>query len=140
MNEDEENRHPLISIGKVLAAKVDVDFGNHFVEAGEAWSSGDWDGVTDAIEKASDVLDKYITTTTSKEMWQSIQQELEDISTIEGCCSVGPPASIPNWISIHESLQMEVTSPTQKEDIERSNSNEIFNQICDAIEKLIDSI
>jgi hypothetical protein len=137
-------------MGTIVAADIDKDLGHHFMEAGEAWSLGDWGGVTAALEQASTSLDKYITTlssaTPSEQMWRTIQQELEDISTIEGCSSVGPPASIPNWISIQESLRSVAkassiaTVTTGEDDHDDDKARETIHKLYQAVKELIDSI
>lgn len=114
-DDDDDNDHPLITIGRIFQARVDESAGRAVVRAGSAWLERDWDGVADALGEASKALSKQdkiggATTAPSddyalRRMWQVMAREFQDISTIEGCSSVGPPASLPNWMSIQEELR-----------------------------------
>eukprot|EP00539_Tryblionella_compressa_P007509 CAMPEP_0178774292 /NCGR_PEP_ID=MMETSP0744-20121128/23571_1 /TAXON_ID=913974 /ORGANISM="Nitzschia punctata, Strain CCMP561" /LENGTH=154 /DNA_ID=CAMNT_0020431173 /DNA_START=93 /DNA_END=556 /DNA_ORIENTATION=+ len=149
-NED-SSHHPLISVGNLLVDQLDESVGTAMIHAGEAWSSGDWEGVAESVERASiaAALDEYLSSDSDKNMttkeeilWQSIARELADMSTIEGCSSVGPPASIPNWISIQEYLMANIPADELNDsDEDRSHDESILlKSICNEIESLIDSI
>lgn len=110
---DQQQHHPLMEIAVLLADRVDQQICTRILHAGRAWLDKDWDGVTASLGEAADALTSYLeiqvgveeAPASTTKMWQVIAQELQDISTIEGCSSVGPPASIPNWLAIQEVLQ-----------------------------------
>lgn len=102
----DEGNH-LIAAGNYFKG-IDENVGKALCQAGIAWSS-DWSQVAEALEEASrafwDVLSKKNISPTLQSICRSVAQELEDISTIEGCSSIGPASSIPNWIAIHRYLE-----------------------------------
>jgi len=117
-NQDEEEQSTeakhLIAAGTHFKA-IDENVGNSMIRVGEAWNSittgnKEWSDVAEALEEVStafwDVLSKKGNIPpTLASICRSVAQELEDISTIEGCSSIGPATSIPNWIAIHGYLE-----------------------------------
>lgn len=86
--------------------------GTHLVAAGEAWTS-DWDAVRESMASASeafyDISDVFGSANIDESMplgtlFEQIGRELEDISSISGCCAVGPPCSSPNLLAVEEHL------------------------------------
>ena len=86
--------------------------GTHLVEAGESWTT-DWDSVRDSMESASqafyDISNVFGSANIDESMplgtlFENIGRELEDISSISGCTSVGPPCSVPNLLAVEEHL------------------------------------
>ena len=100
--EDDAIDHPLIDLGTVFL-DLDDTVGNHLIQAGQAWAANGWDGTTVPLAEASEALQDY-QDKNDPQLWRDIALELEDVGSIEGCSSVGPPASIPNWIAIQELL------------------------------------
>ena len=86
--------------------------GTHLVNAGTAWTT-DWDVVRDSMYSASQSfysisnvfgsanIDESLELGT---LFEQIGNELNDISNIGGCCSVGPPCSSPNLLAVEECL------------------------------------
>jgi hypothetical protein len=108
-NDDCDFDHPLCNIGRILQNRFDDSTGKTLSRSGSAWLAKDWDGVTVALGEASQTIFQYLRETSVSadaiRLWTVIAEELEDISTIEGCSSMGPPASIPNWVSIQSTLR-----------------------------------
>ena len=86
--------------------------GTHLVSAGRHWSS-DWDSVRESMYFASrafySISDVFGCSQIDESMplgdlFERIGRELEDISSIGGCCAVGPPCSTPNLLAIEENL------------------------------------
>lgn len=86
--------------------------GTHLVDAGTAWTD-DWDVVRDSMYSASQSfysisnvfgsanIDESLELGT---LFEQIGNQLEDISNIGGCASVGPPCSSPNLLAVEEYL------------------------------------
>jgi hypothetical protein len=134
-------RHPLTNIGAILQDKLDDHVGAAFAQSGSAWLEKDWEGVTVALEEASLAISQHIRDTTSLSAdailpWPLIAQELKDISTIEGCSSVGPPASIPNWLSIQAMLRSFAASDSQSS----IKQDDWVEKVAIEIDRLVDSI
>ena len=123
---------------------IDENVGNALCQAGIAWSS-DWSQVAEALEEAStafwDVLSKKNISPTLQTICRSVAQELEDISTIEGCSSIGPASSIPNWIAIHGYLEEAAAAYEESRDQEEKDQAiyEILTKTSREIEKLIEA-
>ena len=86
--------------------------GTHLVSAGRHWSS-DWDVVRESMYSASrafySISDVFGSSQIDESMplgdlFERIGRELEDISSIGGCCAVGPPCSSPNLLAVEETL------------------------------------
>ena len=86
--------------------------GTHLVEAGESWTT-DWDSVRESMGSASqafyDISNVFGSANIDESMplgtlFENIGRELEDISSISGCTSVGPPCSVPNLLAVEEHL------------------------------------
>ena len=86
--------------------------GTHLVEAGESWTT-DWDSVRNSMASASqafyDISNVFGSANIDESMplgtlFENIGRELEDISSISGCTSVGPPCSVPNLLAVEEHL------------------------------------
>jgi len=86
--------------------------GTHLVHAGEYWSS-DWSVVQESMLLASqsfyDISNVFGSANIDESLplgtlFENISHELKDISNISGCCSVGPPCSVPNLLAIKEHL------------------------------------
>lgn len=86
--------------------------GTHLVHAGEYWSS-DWSVVQESMLLASqsfyDISNVFGSANIDESLplgtlFENISHELKDISNISGCCSVGPPCSVPNLLAIQEHL------------------------------------
>jgi hypothetical protein len=137
-DENDGADHPLNAIGSIFQEELDDEsVGKNFQQAGLAWADKDWGGVTDSLGQAAVALSDYAektpaaaSTDTPPLLWQRIAQELQDISTIEGCSSVGPPASIPNWVAIQEELRSSIGD----------NELEWANSVNEEIDRLLDSI
>ena len=97
---DEGGANGLVRAGELLS-NVNENAGDALIRAGQAWSV-DWNDVTVALEDASQV---FYTMKDDNLLYESIAQELEDASTIEGCISIGPPSSAPNLIAIQDHLE-----------------------------------
>jgi hypothetical protein len=141
--ENQENdSHPLVQIGIIFKEEVDTKVGNAIIRAGEFWSVGEWGGVTECLKEASTALRYYVVqntevaTTETFQLWQSIAQDLDDISTIEGCSSIGPAASIPNWISIEVSLERVSATGTLEEEMDI----EVLRNVAIEVNRLVTSI
>lgn len=89
-----------------------LEAGTSLVSAGEAWSS-DWDAVRDGMHSASkafrSISDVFGSANIDESMplgvlFENIGVELEDVSNIGGCASVGPPCSVPNLLAVEEYL------------------------------------
>ncbi|KAG7343260.1 hypothetical protein IV203_021205 [Nitzschia inconspicua] len=114
-----QHDHPLIQIGTLIQDRLDENIGATIQNAGMAWLDKDWKGVTESLGQTATALTDFTRTDTRGDcdlhpLWRLVAQELEDISTIEGCSSVGPPASIPNWLAIQDGLRS-TASPTSKD-------------------------
>ena len=137
---EEEIANPLISAGNHFKG-IDEDVGSAMCRAGVAWSS-DWSQVAEALDEAStafwDVLSKKNISPKLQNICRSVAQELEDISTIEGCSSVGPVASVPNWITIHQYL--EAAAAAYEGDQEDQKIYNILKKCSLEVEALIESI
>jgi hypothetical protein len=99
-SEGEEERNGLVVAGECLL-DVSKSAGEALIRAGRAWAM-DWDEVTEELAEASQDFYKIAV---KNSLYESIAQELEDASTIEGCTSVGPPSAVPNLIAIKEHLK-----------------------------------
>jgi hypothetical protein len=99
-SEDEEERNGLVVAGECLV-DISKDAGGALIRAGQAWTV-DWGDVTEELAVASQGFYKIVDRNCR---YESIAQELEDASTIEGCTSVGPPSAVPNLIAIKEHLE-----------------------------------
>lgn len=140
-DDDYQQQHPLIVIATLLADRVDQQFGTYIHHAGRAWLNKDWNGVTASLAEAADTLTICLGTRVGGEdapastakIWQVIAQELYDMSTIEGCFSVGPPASIPNWLAIQDVLQS-VAAESSRED------STWMEDAAEEIDKLVECI
>ena len=131
--------HPLVEIGRLLQSVLHDDgdeIATCFCLAGVSWEDGEWDAVTEALGKASSLIQHQSVATTTNEMWKSISLELEDISSIEGCCSVGKPASTPNWMTIQELLQ-DGGAGISDDDLDSADASA---DIIKEIDRLLDTI
>jgi hypothetical protein len=140
MNDEdcENDPHPLTNIGAILQNRIE-DVGNAFALSGSAWLAKDWDGVTGALGEASSAISHHVlcdpcASADVVQAWTLIAQELKDISTIEGCSSVGPPASIPNWVSIQSTLRRLAATDS------RNTSVDWMERAIAEIDRLLDSI
>lgn len=97
---EEEQRNGLVVAGECLL-DISSDAGGALIRAGRAWTV-DWGDVTEELAEASQGFYKIVD---RNRKYESIAQELEDASTIEGCTSVGPPSAVPNLIAIKERLE-----------------------------------
>ena len=88
------------------------DAGTHLVSAGTHWSS-DWDAVREGMHSASRafymISDVFGSANIDErlplgDLFERIGRELEDISSIGGCCAVGPPCSSSNLLAVEEHL------------------------------------
>jgi hypothetical protein len=76
------------------------------------------------------------------ELWRAIAVELKDISTIEGCSSVGPPSSIPNWMTIHDLLEKKLVLLQQQQQqqgltsAKENNNDHDTSNICFILERM----
>ena len=86
--------------------------GTHLVHAGEAWSTN-WDTVRTSMYTASksfyDISNVFGSANIDESLelgtlFERIGCELEDISNISGCTSIGPPCSSPNLLVVEECL------------------------------------
>ena len=86
--------------------------GTHLVNAGSSWDD-DWDAVRDSMEGAArafyDISDVFGSANIDESLelallFESIGKELEDVSTIGGCCAIGPPASCGNLLAVEDRL------------------------------------
>ena len=86
--------------------------GTHLVHAGEAWSTN-WDTVRTSMYTASksfyDISNVFGSANIDESLelgtlFERIGYELEDISNISGCTSIGPPCSSPNLLVVEECL------------------------------------
>ncbi|KAL3792458.1 hypothetical protein HJC23_001576 [Cyclotella cryptica] len=86
--------------------------GTHLVEAGSSWDN-DWDAVRDSMESAAhafyDISNVFGSANIDESLelallFENIGKELEDISTISGCCAIGPPSSCGNLLAVEEHL------------------------------------
>lgn len=86
--------------------------GTHLVDAGNAWTT-DWDVVRDCMYSAAqsfyDISNVFGSANIDESLelgtlFEQIGNELEDISNIGGCTSVGPPCSSPNLLAVEECL------------------------------------
>lgn len=89
-----------------------LEAGTQLVSAGESWTS-DWDSVREAMACAStaffSISNVFGSANIDESMplgtlFEKIGRELEDISEISGCCSVGAPCSSPNLLAVEEHL------------------------------------
>ena len=135
----DEGKH-LIAAGNYFKG-IDENVGKALCQAGIAWSS-DWSQVAEALEEASrafwDVLSKKNISPTLQSICRSVAQELEDISTIEGCSSIGPASSIPNWISIHRYLEEAAAAYKGATEEKDQTIYEILSQTSQEVEQLIE--
>ncbi|CAB9514245.1 expressed unknown protein [Seminavis robusta] len=138
-NEEEEGNH-LITAGHYFKG-IDDDVGNAMINAGKAWTT-DWSLVAEALDEAAsafwDTLSKKNLPAGLQTICRSVAQELEDISTIEGCSSVGPASSLPNWIAIHGYL--ESAAKAYEDDQEHQHIYKILILTSQEIEALVESI
>ena len=137
--EEEEVNH-LITAGHYFKG-IDENVGNAMIRAGMAWTT-DWSQVAEALDKAAhafwDTLSKKNLPAGLQTICRSVAQELEDISTIEGCSAVGPATSLPNWIAIHGYLESAAKAYQHSSEHQR-----IYNSLTNTsreIEHLIESI
>ncbi|KAL7519697.1 hypothetical protein ACHAWX_004454 [Stephanocyclus meneghinianus] len=86
--------------------------GTHLVDAGSSWDD-DWDAVRESMEGAArafyDIGDVFGSANIDESLelallFESIGKELEDVSTIGGCCAIGPPASCGNLLAVEDRL------------------------------------
>lgn len=98
--------------------------GSHLVSAGESWTT-DWDAVRESMESASkafyDISNVFGSAQIDESMplgvlFEKIGREMEDISSISGCCAVGPPCSAPNLLGVEEYL-IEVSKIMKKNSV-----------------------
>jgi hypothetical protein len=136
---DEDTNNHLITAGYHFQG-IDEDVGNAMIHAGKAWTT-DWSQVAEALDLAAhafwDTLSKKNLPAGLQTICRSVAQELEDISTIEGCSSVGPATSLPNWIAIHGYLE---SAAKAYEDSEDQHIYNILTKTSREIEQLIESI
>jgi hypothetical protein len=131
-------QHPLCNIGRILQHRFDDNTCKTFSRSGSAWLAKDWDGVTVALEEASLAIFQHLRETSvsgdATRLWTVIAEELKDISTIEGCSSMGPPTSIPNWVSIQSTLRTLAA-------LDSSNGQgDWMEEAATEIDRLLDSI
>lgn len=98
--------------------------GTHLVSAGTHWTS-DWDAVRESMYSASgafySISDVFGSANIDENMplgdlFERIGREFEDISSIGGCCAVGPPCSTPNLLAVEEHL-IEVSKILKKNSV-----------------------
>lgn len=89
-----------------------LEAGTHLVNAGVAWSSN-WNTVRECMYSASksfyDISDVFGSANIDESLelgtlFERIGRELEDISNISGCTSIGPMCSSSNLLSVEECL------------------------------------
>lgn len=110
--------------------------GSSLSRAGEAWST-EWTDVTEELYDASKTMSKIATAETDperNELYSLAAYELESIATIEGCISMGPPASVPNLI------ELRVIFSKIADSFEDPRSSESFRNAAVAIDGLVDDM
>ena len=90
-----ERKHPLVECSEILSSLNDESLAppaRALMEAGHAWTV-DWEQVTFACADAANAFCKI-------DNFDKIAEQLQDLSDIGGCTSVGPASSVPNLVSI----------------------------------------
>ena len=85
----------------------------------------DWLDLTQAISNAVPAF-----SSSNVESYGRVGEELLDMSSIEGCMSIGPPSSIPNWISIQEEFKS----------LANEKESDAFQQIANELDALIEML
>jgi hypothetical protein len=171
---------PLSSFGRILQQIVNLmtvvnshthprDISDAFQRADIALTE-DWDLVKDAMHDAAMLIASGIgrrnvpsgsepgsSLVAAKnrflvQMFVTIKEELDDISTIEGCTSLGPPSSIPNFVNIQESIQSTIQDITNAINTDESNDDDtdviisvetttlLLQEASDQLDLLIESL
>lgn len=108
--------------------------GHAFIKAHEAWTY-DWDDVTVEFLDASKQFYQISTCYQSHDkslqiLYENIARELEDASTITGCLSVGPPASVPNLEAVRDSLYEVANLSKSVRFFDRGNGDSFLSTNC----------
>jgi hypothetical protein len=101
-NDISERKHPLFQLAELIPVECQ-EASRCFESAALAWESGeDWSAVAEALGETAQAFQQDGNNCFSSFVSGVIIEELYDISTIEGCMSLGPATSIPNWMAIRD--------------------------------------
>ena len=106
----------------------------------------DWYDITVAMENAIPAFASSLSSLSSSKYGGVMAEQFQDMSTIEGCMSIGPPSSIPNWIEIQtvfvklaeQEQEQEQQQEEESDGDDENRSSTAFRQIANELEKLIE--
>jgi hypothetical protein len=116
-----DSKHPFIASGEALLSLEDDALqtpAQALIQAGNAWTS-DWEEVTFACADAAEAFEKV-------SGYEKVADDLQDLSLIGGCSSVGPPSSVPNLLDLQRHFK----------ELAEKTGNEEFECISDAFGEL----
>lgn len=131
----------LVRAGNLLKG-INERAGSAICRAGNCWTS-DWSEVAEALEDAANAfweMSKKGISPKLQNICRSVAQELEDISTIEGCTSVGPVTSVPNWIEIQDYLSSAAADFESGTDDRDKHIFDVLKKTGREVENLIETI
>ena len=145
VNEEEatcDAESSMIRAGNLLKG-INEDAGSAICRAASSWSR-DWSKVAEALEEAAhafwDISKKEDLSPKLQNICRSVAQELEDVSTIEGCTSIGPATSVPNWIEISSYLNSAAADFEKGKDDRDKKYFDILQKTGKEVEIFIESI
>jgi hypothetical protein len=105
-----ESKHPLVVSAEILSSLGDESLASParaLEEAGHAWTV-DWEQVTFACLDAANAFREI-------QNFEAIADQLQDLSEIGGCTSVGPASSVPNLLQLQREFHVLAQETGMKE-------------------------
>lgn len=115
------SKHPFIASGEALLSLEDDALqspAQALIQAGNAWAL-DWEEVTFACSDAAEAFGKVTG-------YEKVAEDLQDLSLIGGCTSVGPPSSVPNLLDLQRHFK----------ELAGETGNKEFEHVADAFGEL----
>ena len=119
---------------------AEYKFGAALCRAGDEWERESWEGVAAELDESSRYFQAAARVSAGLESaFEAIAGELSEASTISGCISVGPLASVPNLLTladefdiVHDSLLVSTPSAAA--------AAQHFIEAATAIRKIVSSL
>jgi hypothetical protein len=128
--------------------------GTALVDAGSQWEN-DWNSVTHSMQDASkafyDISNVFGSANIDESLelallFEQIGKELEDISNISGCVSIGPPCSCGNLFAVEKNL-MDISAILKKNSVASTDEHmmcTLFKEVAelfrDMAERYVDDV
>ena len=96
-------QHPLFKLADLIPVECQ-EASDCLRQAASHWTceACEWSEIAESLEQAAQAFQHDDNNCFSSFSTEILIDELYDISTIEGCMSLGPATSIPNWIAIRD--------------------------------------